>query len=279
MQSDPVTQELRLETARKQVEYREKAVAAREQAEQEIATIRESAAAKKVQLLEPREEPRKSEEPREIEAPPKIEGPSFFVKPTASAPTPEPALTPPPVPTPVPTSAPAPATAPTPATAPALTPLVPTTMPRPIVPQAKCAYCRSLRTIQCQACINTGGFSTGLMICPECRTARTVICPKCHGNWQVSCSTCKGQGKIAEQRYVASYWDPAQYRTIPGRYYTVYHTCGNCDGTGRVTGCHSCTKGRTSCSTCKGAGRVGVCPKCNGEKRVPCPMCQTAVKK
>ena len=92
MQSDPVTQELRLETARKQVEYREKAVAAREKAEQEIATIKESAAAKKAQLLEPREEPRKSEEPREIEAPPKIEGPGFFEKPAASAPTPAPAL-------------------------------------------------------------------------------------------------------------------------------------------------------------------------------------------
>ena len=92
MQSDPATQDLRLEAARKEVEYRERIAAAREQAEQEIAAITERAAAKKAQLLEPREEPRKSEEPREIEAPPKIEGPGFFEKPAASAPTPAPAL-------------------------------------------------------------------------------------------------------------------------------------------------------------------------------------------
>jgi hypothetical protein len=256
MQSDPVTQELRLETARKQVEYREKAVAAREKAEQEIATIKESAAAKKAQLLEPREKP------REIEAPPKIEGPGFFEKPTASASTPELDLTPPPVPTP--------------ASAPALTPPVPVTIPRPII-QAKCDYCRSLRTVPCQACINTGGFSTGLIPCPECRTARTITCPACSGNWDRVCTRCSGKGYILVKEYRSIRdWRTGETRGI---YVPVKYDCKTCGSEGRIILCRKCTKGRIQCPTCKGAGRIGACPVCKGEKRVPCPKCSVSPTK
>jgi len=255
MESDPVTRDLRLEIAKRQVEYREKAITEREKAEQEIAAIRENAAAKKAQLLEPREEPTK------IEAPPKIEGPGFFEKPTASAPTPAPALTPPPVPAP--------------ATAPALTPPVPTTTPRPSI-QAKCAYCRGLGTIQCQACINTGGFSTGLMACPICNTARTVVCPSCNGHWDELCTRCSGKGYILVQEYrPGTEYIPGYGRVATRVLCTVRKDCTACGSTGRIILCRKCIKGRIQCPNCKGAGRIGVCPVCKGEKRVPCPKCSS----
>jgi hypothetical protein len=271
MQADPVTQELRLEAAKKRVEQREQVVAVRAPAAPAIAPTKEPVAPQTPQVLEPRE----------------LKGPGFFEREGAdqiarsvpagenvsgSAPT---------------TVSPAPpeesdravlvdgnamGSAPTtvlpvaPVEAPPVAPIavpIPTSAPRPVVPQGPCAYCRSLRTIQCLACATSGGLSTGLMICAKCKLSRTVVCPKCHGNWDRPCSSCGGSG--------------AHYRM--GRNLRVRDgDCSTCRGAGNIILCRSCTKGRVPCTACNGNGRVGTCPKCNGEKRIPCPKCQTGVK-
>jgi hypothetical protein len=277
-QADPASQDLRLEAARKQAQRQETIMAAQASASPEIASAKETVAPPSPpvpQVLQQRE----------------LKGPGFFegkgnyqIAHTGSAgenviespptqvspPAPEVIAPAAPVNENVNGSAPTtiePVAPVAPIVAPPVTPM-PTSAPQPVVPQGPCAYCRSLRTIQCMACATSGGLSTGLMICAKCKLSRTVVCPRCHGRWDRPCSSCGGSG--------------AYYRTIrnlAGQYVRVRGgDCSTCRGAGTIVLCHNCTKGRIPCTACEGIGRVGTCPKCSGEKRIPCPKCQTGVK-
>jgi len=148
------------------------------------------------------------------------------------------------------------ATTPTikPATAPAA---------KPAVPMVKCYYCRGRGTVQCTACMTSGGISTGLMPCPTCHLAGKVKCPDCHGNYDRVCTACDGSGRI---RVMMGYYGN-------GRRRYGWRTCRTCGGEGRVIVCHKCNKGWITCPTCKGKRRIGTCPVCKGTKKMPCPKC------
>lgn len=119
-----------------------------------------------------------------------------------------------------------------------------------------CSYCYGTGKRSCNVCGGDGYIEGGQSDCWRCEGSGVVYqcnncgteysmstftgeCDKCgatSGFNEVSCGICGGGGMIE----------------------TSGHSCGNCDGTGKVT-----------CWNCDGDGSVsGTCPTCDGDKYV-----------
>jgi hypothetical protein len=156
------------------------------------------------------------------------------------------------------------------ASMPAATPAV---KAAPVQPGQKCAGCRGVGTVPCQACWDSNRMSTGSMKCPTCGYRGKATCPSCQGHWGHTCKVCNGKGVYTR------FW------TTDGRIHSAEEICpdsrrwynettiGHCvQGTFYL--CRKCVKGLITCSECQGNPRRDPCPACNGEKKVPCTQCQ-----
>jgi len=123
-----------------------------------------------------------------------------------------------------------------------------------------CCTCNGGGQVPCTVCRN------GKEVCPNCNGYGGWNCGSCGGRGVVQCSWCYGSGKTCNNEIVG--YDKSG---VPIRG-NVYHTCGNCGGSGNVR-CGNCGGGGyITCRTCGGGGDI-TCRTCHGTQWVTCYSC------
>nr|WP_315229227.1 hypothetical protein [uncultured Limnohabitans sp.] len=131
-----------------------------------------------------------------------------------------------------------------------------------------CNTCVGERKLACKKCNGKGTVN-----CYECDADGWVYCNVCNGTTKRQCFTCAGRGQTSVQA-------SRQRRDHQGfwvtDYYTEYHNCMYCNGTGR-SHCQCCDGGTVSCPTCDGGGHLN-CSPCSATGKIDCVGCDATGK-